>query len=133
MVADAPTEGMNEEMRKADEYLRKHRVMELFTDLCASVSFHKPQDVRGFLLQELQLREQNGAEAGFFEDQEIIAVFNLADLMQTGIISDKQARAALHALANSQKQKEAVEELELPVEIDQNMFQQKAKEALRHI
>mmetsp|Transcript_75076 Transcript_75076/g.168105 ORF Transcript_75076/g.168105 Transcript_75076/m.168105 type:complete len:140 (-) Transcript_75076:163-582(-) len=130
MVASSEaTEGMNEEMRKADEYLRKHRIMELFNDLAASVCFHKPQNVRDFLLKELELREQEGAEAGFFEEREIIAVFNLADLMQTGIISDQQARAALASLANSQQQADAVEALELPVEIDMSMFQTLAKQA----
>mmetsp|Transcript_110923 Transcript_110923/g.324475 ORF Transcript_110923/g.324475 Transcript_110923/m.324475 type:complete len:141 (+) Transcript_110923:97-519(+) len=129
MVTSETSEGMNEEMRKADEYLRKHRILELFNDLCASVCFHKPQNVRDFLLKELELREQDGAEAGFFEEQEIIAVFNLADLMQTGIISDQQARAALASLANSQQQAEAVQALELPVEIDMTMFQQLAKQA----
>merc|ERR1712137_1343029 len=79
---------MNEEMRKADEYLKKHRIMELFNDLCASVCFQKPQDVRAFLLQELQTRENEGAECSFFEDAEVDAVFNLADLMGTGVVSD---------------------------------------------
>merc|ERR1712183_833581 len=105
--------------------------MELFNDLCASVCFHKPQDVRGFLLQELQQREREGAECGFFEDQEIDAVFQLADLMNTGIVSEQQARAALLSLANSQKQKDDVEALELPAEIDSATFRQKAHEALK--
>mmetsp|Transcript_101200 Transcript_101200/g.286922 ORF Transcript_101200/g.286922 Transcript_101200/m.286922 type:complete len:134 (-) Transcript_101200:91-492(-) len=131
MVANPSSEAMNEEMRKADEYLNSHRIMELFNDLCASVCFHKPQDVRGFLLQELDRRDQEGAEAGFFEDQEIEAVFGLADLMQTGVISDKQARAALLSLAGSVKQKECVEALELPEEIDQDHFKAKAQEALK--
>lgn len=126
-------EPANDELRKADEYLKKHKVMELFNDLCASVCFHKPADVRGFLLQELQLREQEGAEASFFEDQEIDAVFMLADLMQTGVVSKDQARTALHALANSQKQKDDVQALDLPVEVDQLTFRQKAKEVLKMI
>merc|ERR1712217_954115 len=122
---------MNEQMRKADEYLKEHRIMELFNDLCAATAFHKPPNVRSFLFQQLQLREQEGAEAGFFEDQEIDAVFGLADLMQTGVISEKQARVALLSLANSQKQKETVDSIDLPAEIDQNMFKQTAKEALK--
>ncbi|CAE7026313.1 unnamed protein product [Symbiodinium natans] len=104
---------MGEELQKADE----HRILELFNDLGASLCFHKPGDVRGFLLQELQLREREGASAGNFEDAEIKAVFNLADLMQMGVISEVQARKALLSLANSQKQKEDVEAIELPPEI----------------
>mmetsp|Transcript_61156 Transcript_61156/g.113512 ORF Transcript_61156/g.113512 Transcript_61156/m.113512 type:complete len:135 (+) Transcript_61156:86-490(+) len=121
----------NEEYKKADDYLKKHHIIELFTDLCAAVCFHKPQDVRGFLLQELQAREQEGAEAGLFEDAEIDAVFGLVDLMQTGIISDVQCRTALLSLANSQKQKEDIEALNLPEEIDQTTFRDKAREVLK--
>ncbi|CAL1163597.1 unnamed protein product [Cladocopium goreaui] len=80
---------------------------------------------------ELQLREREGAQAGNFEDAEIKAVFNLADLMQMGVISESQARKALLALANSQKQKEDVEAIELPPEVDEAIFLQKAKDALQ--
>eukprot|EP00747_Dinoflagellata_sp_TGD_P162143 gnl/TRDRNA2_/TRDRNA2_179412_c0_seq1.p1 gnl/TRDRNA2_/TRDRNA2_179412_c0~~gnl/TRDRNA2_/TRDRNA2_179412_c0_seq1.p1 ORF type:complete len:135 (+),score=44.32 gnl/TRDRNA2_/TRDRNA2_179412_c0_seq1:92-496(+) len=123
----------NEEMRKADAYLKKHRIMELLNDLCASVCFHKPADVRNFLLEELKLRENEGAEAGFFEDEEIDAVFTLADLMQTGIISDQQCRTALLSLANSQQQKVDVEAMTLPDEVDQQTFREKAREALNKV
>jgi len=122
---------MNEEMAKADEYLKKHRIMELMNDLCASVCFHKPADVRGFLLQELHVRDQEGSEASFFEDSEIDAVFTLADLMGTGIVGEEAARTALHALANSQKQKDEVTAMQLPEEIDAQTFRQKAKEVLK--
>mmetsp|Transcript_47918 Transcript_47918/g.95324 ORF Transcript_47918/g.95324 Transcript_47918/m.95324 type:complete len:134 (+) Transcript_47918:67-468(+) len=132
MATPPRSEGVNEEMRKADEYLRKNSVMEMYNDLCAGLAFHKPHDVRDFLIQDLQRREHEGAEAGFFEDTEIVAVFNLMDLMQTGIISDKQAREALRSLTNPQKQKEAVEVLELAEEIDSKMFQDKARETLRY-
>mmetsp|Transcript_7686 Transcript_7686/g.14359 ORF Transcript_7686/g.14359 Transcript_7686/m.14359 type:complete len:134 (+) Transcript_7686:59-460(+) len=126
------TEGVNEEMTKADEYLRKHRIIEIFNDLCASLAFHKPGDVRDFLIQEIQKREHEGAEVGFFEDSEIVAVFNLMDLMQNGIITNNQAREALFSLTNSQKQKEAVEALEFPEEVDSKTFQDMASRALRY-
>eukprot|EP00931_Biecheleriopsis_adriatica_P124257 TRINITY_DN99375_c0_g1_i1.p2 TRINITY_DN99375_c0_g1~~TRINITY_DN99375_c0_g1_i1.p2 ORF type:complete len:161 (+),score=48.47 TRINITY_DN99375_c0_g1_i1:74-484(+) len=126
---------MSEELQKADAYLKTHRVLELFTDLCTSVCFHKPQDLKGFLLQELQLREREGAEVGNYEDtedkKELKAMFDLADLRQMGVISDEQARTALLALSNSQRQKEAVEAIELPPEVDEDVFFQKAKDALQ--
>eukprot|EP00930_Biecheleria_cincta_P000167 TRINITY_DN10034_c0_g1_i2.p2 TRINITY_DN10034_c0_g1~~TRINITY_DN10034_c0_g1_i2.p2 ORF type:complete len:123 (+),score=39.41 TRINITY_DN10034_c0_g1_i2:200-568(+) len=111
-------QGMNEELKKADEYLKRHRILELFNDLCSSVCYKQPEDLRGFLIQELQHREREGAESGNFEDSEIKAVFGLADLMQMGVISEMQARSALLSLANSQKQKEAVEALDIPPEVD---------------
>eukprot|EP00443_Scrippsiella_acuminata_P094782 CAMPEP_0115385718 /NCGR_PEP_ID=MMETSP0271-20121206/7773_1 /TAXON_ID=71861 /ORGANISM="Scrippsiella trochoidea, Strain CCMP3099" /LENGTH=133 /DNA_ID=CAMNT_0002809123 /DNA_START=64 /DNA_END=465 /DNA_ORIENTATION=- len=133
MVQNEQADVQNEELRKAEEYLAKNRVMELFNDLCASLCFHKPEDVRGFLLQELAMRENEGAEHGFFEDAEITAVFGLADLMQTGIISAEQAKTALLSLANSQKQKEFVDGMSFPEEVDVNMFRQFAKDALKNL
>ncbi|CAK0877039.1 unnamed protein product [Prorocentrum cordatum] len=113
-----------------EEYLEKQRIMELFNDLCASVAFNKPQDVRAFLLQELAKREREGAQAGLFEDSEIVAVFQLADLKSHGVISSKQARAALLSLASSERQRLNIETMELPDELDLPAFQEKAKVAL---
>mmetsp|Transcript_102243 Transcript_102243/g.286639 ORF Transcript_102243/g.286639 Transcript_102243/m.286639 type:complete len:143 (+) Transcript_102243:81-509(+) len=129
MVAEAMT--TNEELRKANDYLNKHRIIELMNDLCAAVCFHKPDDVCGFLLQELTQRENEGEEHSFFEDSEINAVFGLVDLMQTGVITGEEARGALLSIANSQKQKDTVETMSLPEELDATMFRQHAKEALR--
>ena len=53
-------------MNKANEYLEKHRIMELFSDMAASLAFHKPNNVRSFLIQELTLREREGSERGLF-------------------------------------------------------------------
>ncbi|CAK0877038.1 unnamed protein product [Prorocentrum cordatum] len=114
-----------------EEYLEKQRIMELFNDLCASVAFNKPQDVRAFLLQELAKREREGAQAGLFEDSEIVAVFQLADLKSHGVISSKQARAALLSLASSERQRLNIETMELPDELDLPAFQEKAKSVLR--
>eukprot|EP00746_Dinoflagellata_sp_MGD_P167239 gnl/MRDRNA2_/MRDRNA2_97706_c0_seq1.p2 gnl/MRDRNA2_/MRDRNA2_97706_c0~~gnl/MRDRNA2_/MRDRNA2_97706_c0_seq1.p2 ORF type:complete len:132 (+),score=43.47 gnl/MRDRNA2_/MRDRNA2_97706_c0_seq1:89-484(+) len=120
-----------ESMQKADEYLKKHRIAELFNDLCASICFHKPKNVRQFLLQELQLKESEGAEAGLFEESEIDAVFALADLMQTGTISNTQCKEALLSLANSEKQQQDCKAVELPAEVDIDTFREKAKEVLK--
>merc|ERR1719253_2315096 len=100
-------------------------------DLCASVCFNKPANVREFLLQQLQRRESDGAESSFFEEAEIDAVFTLADLMQTGVVSADQARTALMSLANSQKQTDDVKALDLPPEVDQATFREKAKEVFK--
>merc|ERR1719152_430463 len=101
-------------------------------DLCASVCFHRPADLRGYLLQELQLREQEGTEAGVYDDREIDAVFTLADLMQTGVIDREGCQGALASLAHSQKQRDDVQAVDLPEEIDQNLFREKARDVLKY-
>eukprot|EP00928_Gymnodinium_smaydae_P048390 TRINITY_DN32346_c0_g1_i1.p1 TRINITY_DN32346_c0_g1~~TRINITY_DN32346_c0_g1_i1.p1 ORF type:complete len:152 (-),score=51.42 TRINITY_DN32346_c0_g1_i1:82-474(-) len=126
----APAMPVNEEMQKADEYLKRHRIVELFGDLTTAVCFHQPTDVRKFLVQELARREKEGAEAGAFSDQEIDAVFRLADLRSIGAIHCDQARAALCSMTRSQKQLEAARTMQLAEELDAATFKAKAQELL---
>ena len=35
---------------KAEEYLRKNRISELFEDLCTAICFKKPDNIREFLV-----------------------------------------------------------------------------------
>merc|ERR1719262_515794 len=104
--------------------------MELFSDLAASLSFHKPANARAHLIQELNLREREGTEKGLFEEREIDAVFNMSDLMQTGSISGTQCREALLSLAGSQKQYEDAKAMEIPDEVDMDTFRKNAKQVL---
>ncbi|CEM19480.1 unnamed protein product [Vitrella brassicaformis CCMP3155] len=117
---------------KAEEYLEKHRITELFTDLCTAVSFHKPVDVRKFLTEELKRRVEEGKEAGVFEDAEIDAVFQMSDLNNSGFISQEQCRKALMTLSSSMKQYEEAKEMTFPnQDVDLPTFQEYAKRLLK--
>ncbi len=35
---------------QADEYLRKHRIVELFEDLCSDLCYEQPQNINEFLI-----------------------------------------------------------------------------------
>ena len=39
---------------QAEEYLRKHHIMELFEDLCTAIAYKKPADLTEFLIKELE-------------------------------------------------------------------------------
>lgn len=43
----------NKLVNNAEEYLNKHRIVELFEDLCSSICFKKPEDVKKFIIDEL--------------------------------------------------------------------------------
>merc|ERR1712216_550446 len=130
----AMTSRRSEEARRnADEYLSSHRILETLNDLATALCFHKPHganQVRDFLIRELQRRKIHGKEAGLFDNRELDAVFNLADLQNSGLISDSQCREALLSLACSEQQHAAISAEELPKEVDRSTFLQKAKTLL---
>eukprot|EP00395_MALV-II_sp_L67-2_P000022 gene22-73_t len=116
-----------ESIQEAEEYLKKHRIHELFNDMCASLCFQKPTNVKDFLVSELKKREANPEKASMlFEDSEIEAVFRMADLMQVGSITVDQAKQALGSLVNTQAQQAVVEGLTFTGDrVDLEMFRAK--------
>merc|ERR1712159_337757 len=119
-----------ESRKKAEEYLAKHRLLEVLNDLCASLCFAQPENVKEFLIKELDRRKTQGAEAGMFEPKELDSVFSLADLMGAQLITEEQCRKALLSLASSQKQFDAITAAQIPKEVDRLTFMEKAKSLL---
>ena len=44
----------------ADEYLRKHRLVELMEDLCSDLCYEQPQNINDFLIERLKLKQKQG-------------------------------------------------------------------------
>jgi hypothetical protein len=44
----------------ADEYLRKHRLVELMEDLCSDLCYEQPQNINDFLIERLRLKQKQG-------------------------------------------------------------------------
>ena len=51
---------LNANKLAAEEYLRKHHIVELFEDLCTAIAYKKPDSVEGFLIEQLELRKKKG-------------------------------------------------------------------------
>ena len=51
---------------KAEEYLRKNRISELFEDLCTAICFKKPDNIREFLVDQLKIKKMQGFKTGIF-------------------------------------------------------------------
>ncbi|CAD7932524.1 unnamed protein product [Amoebophrya sp. A25] len=117
-----------ESVQEAEKYLKKHRINELFNDLCAAVCYKKPENVKAFLVDELKKR-QSGQASMLFEEDEIEAVFRMADLMQVGTITVSQCRQALCSIVNTQAQHDLASQLTFPDErVDLETFKKKVKE-----
>lgn len=102
-AASLPDRLQLESVTDAEDYLKKHRIQELFHDLCGAVCFNKPENVNKFLVGELEKRRDAGpGKVMFFDEQEVEAVFRLADLKQKGSVSRVQAQQAMASIANTQ-------------------------------
>ena len=44
----------------ADDYLRKHRIIELMEDLCSDLCYEQPQNINDFLIDRLKNKQKQG-------------------------------------------------------------------------
>ena len=82
----------NEVLRESDEYLRKHKILELFEDLTTILSYKQPENVEPFLVDILKQRKLNGNRSIVYGDQELQNIFTLYDLKGNGFITKEQCR-----------------------------------------
>ena len=98
----------NEVLRSADEYLRKHKILELFEvsylipfntepiqDLTTLVCYKKldsQDELKQFLIEQVEARKAHGSRSIVFTDSELQNIFTLYDLKGSGQISKEQCR-----------------------------------------
>ena len=92
--------------RAAAEYVKKHKLMELFQILGAQLVYRQPEDVNSFLVEEIQRlkeeRDNSKAESFvFFSEEEYVTMFGLLDVVNNGYISKEQYLAAFASLNNT--------------------------------
>lgn len=86
-------------LREADEYLRKHKILELFEvslfllinsflkDLTTILSYKQPDNIDAFLIDILKQRKMNGNRSIVYGDTELQNIFALYDLKGAGFIT----------------------------------------------
>lgn len=95
---------MNQEEKreKAEEYLRTHKIKELFEDLCSTVLYKQPENVEQFLIEELQTRmKMESVTLPIFTEEEVENVFHLYNLKGGKFITRQKAKEALKCIAHS--------------------------------
>ena len=113
----------NDLVKESDEYIRKHRLVELFEDLASAVAYKQPKDLEQFLIQRLELKKQQGLKSGIFTEEEAKNVFKLFDLKQEKKISRERCIKGLQTMANSSFQYEMpLVSKEIPLEVDEDTF-----------
>ena len=113
----------NDLVKESDEYIRKHRLVELFEDLASAVAYKQPKDLEQFLIQRLELKKQQALKSGIFTEEEAKNVFKLFDLKQEKKISRERCIKGLQTMANSSFQYEIpLVSKEIPLEVDETTF-----------
>ncbi|XP_030072885.1 EF-hand calcium-binding domain-containing protein 10 [Microcaecilia unicolor] len=87
---------------EAQEYLRRHKVLELLNTLTSLLLFHRPERTREFLINELEklklARVTDKDYPSLFDESNLVAVFGILDPAQQGFISVTQYKEALKTL-----------------------------------
>ena len=115
----------NNLVKEADDYIKKHRLLEIFEDLATAVAYNKPknEDLCNFLIQRLELMKTQGLRGGIFTEEEARNVFKLFDLKQERKISKERCIKGLTTMANSSFQFELPQiSKDIPNEVDENTF-----------
>ena len=113
----------NNLINEADEYIRKHRLVELFEDLASAVAYRQPEKLGQFLIERLELKKEQGLKSGIFTEDEARNIFKLFDLKQEKKISRERCIKGLQTMANSSFQYEMpLVSKEIPLEVDENCF-----------
>ena len=121
----------NDLVKESDEYIRKHRLVELFEDLASAVAYRQPKNLEEFLIERLQLKKEQGLKGGIFTEEEARNVFKLFDLKQEKKISRERCIKGLQTMANSSFQYEMpLVSKEIPLEVDEDTFVELCKKFL---
>lgn len=136
----------NEVLREADEYLRKHKILELFEDLTTILAYKQPEQLENFLVDILKQRKMNGNRSIVYSDTELQNIFALYDLKGAGFITKEQCREgkltkililtiffvflALKTLANSEFHYQKAQEVPMPDKVDLFGFMKLCDDAL---
>eukprot|EP00350_Pseudokeronopsis_sp_OXSARD2_P007412 CAMPEP_0170556208 /NCGR_PEP_ID=MMETSP0211-20121228/15769_1 /TAXON_ID=311385 /ORGANISM="Pseudokeronopsis sp., Strain OXSARD2" /LENGTH=131 /DNA_ID=CAMNT_0010866395 /DNA_START=21 /DNA_END=416 /DNA_ORIENTATION=- len=126
MIADVD----NELLRDADDYLRKHKVLELFEDLTTILSYKQPENMEEFLVDILKQRKEQGSRSIVYNEAELQNIFTLYDLKGSSHISKDQCKEALKTLANSEYHFTQAQEANIPEKVDLFTFMKLCDEVL---
>ena len=113
----------NNLIKEDDDYIRQHRLVELFEDLATAVAYKQPEKLEEFLIERLNLYKEQGLKGGIFTEEEARNVFKLFDLKQEKKISKERCIKGLQTMANSSFQFDIPKASEeIPLEVDEAKF-----------
>ena len=86
---------------EATDYLKKHRILQLFEELGAFLVLEKPKDPEGFLinkLEEIKESRKRKEKLTFFNAEDVMMMFETFDPTGKGYVTSEQYKQALKNL-----------------------------------
>ncbi|XP_067937509.1 EF-hand calcium-binding domain-containing protein 10-like [Watersipora subatra] len=103
---DEKEQNGNPREKEALEYIKKHKIVELFDNFTAQMLFTRPSDPRVFLMERLQKliksRAVNLDPPAHFDKTNIDSVFGMMDPTKKGFINVEQYKAGMTTLGISE-------------------------------
>ncbi|XP_042268360.1 EF-hand calcium-binding domain-containing protein 10 [Thunnus maccoyii] len=88
--------------KEADDYLKKHKILELMENLTSMLFFHRPENPREFLveqLEQLKMSQQSGVRGpSLFNNSNLDTAFGILDPTNQKYITFAQYKQALTTL-----------------------------------
>ncbi|KAJ7363188.1 EF-hand calcium-binding domain-containing protein 10 [Desmophyllum pertusum] len=86
----------------AQDYLKNHKIMELFENLTAQLMYERPEDPKAYMKQFLEkLKDARTAQRnypGIFDDSNVRSLFGMLDVTGKGFITYEQYKQGLETL-----------------------------------
>lgn len=90
--------------QEANEYLKQHKIPQLFEELTAELVFHRPSDPRSFMrdyilkLQNAKANPDKGDPPSLLDESNIRCVFSMLDITKRGFITTAQYHEAMRSV-----------------------------------
>ncbi len=101
--------GASPQEQEALQYLKEHKVVELFENLTAALIYSRPDDPKAFMrdyIQKLQKAKSSVEDTeevpSFIDETNIRSVFGMLDITRKGHISHQQYLQAMQSLGVTQ-------------------------------
>ncbi|CCW67011.1 unnamed protein product [Phytomonas sp. Hart1] len=79
-----------EQVTLTKEYIKKHRLNELFAHFLKLLLYHIPEDPRGFLSKEIKKISEEKTRSSFFNEKDLETMFELIDVTRQKYITEQQ-------------------------------------------
>lgn len=125
---------MSASRSSVDDYIRNHRLEDLFSHVSAIMINEQPENPQTRILQELKRIHADKSSdsrppkySGLMLNQdELNAIFNGLDQENVGSISGEEARVAFRTILTSNEDVEGIDMIEIPKYVDRSVFIQLA-------
>ena len=121
----------NDLIAESHEYLRKHRILELFEviltyqqDITSHLVIAKPDNMEQFVVEQLKLKKEQGQKYGMYSENELDNIFKLFDLRERGYITKDQCKKALVTIAHSEFHYKKVLDEDIPDKVNIGKFKE---------